>query len=40
MRAMFCLFLCFRSYPEKLEVYIPRFYKIRYILDELYVADI
>ena len=38
MSALFCLFLCFRSYPEKLEVYIPTFYKIRYILEELYVA--
>ena len=40
MSALFCLFLCFRSYPELLEVYIPTFYKIRYILEELYVADI
>ena len=38
MSPLFCLFLCFRSYPEKLEVYIPTFYKIRYILEELYVA--
>ena len=38
MSALFCLFLCFRSYPEKLEVYIPTFYKIRYILEELHVA--
>ena len=28
----------FRSYPVKLELYIPTFYKIRYILEELYVA--
>ena len=40
MSALFCLFLCFRSYPEKLEVYNPTFYKIRYILEELYVAVI
>ena len=40
MSALFCLFLCFRSYPEKLEVYTPTFYKIRYILEELYVAVI
>ena len=40
MSALFCLFLCSRSYPEKLEVYIPKFYKIRYILHELYVAVI
>ena len=26
------------SYPEKVEEYIPTFYKIRYILEELYVA--
>ena len=38
MSALFCLFLCFRSYSEKLEEYIPTFYKIRYILEELYVA--
>ena len=38
MSALFCLFLRFRSYPEKLEVYTPTFYKIRYILEELYVA--
>ena len=38
MSALFCLFLCFRSYFEKLEVYTPTFYKIRYILEELYVA--
>ena len=38
MSALFCLFLCFRSYPEKLEEYIPTFYKIRYILEELCVA--
>ena len=38
MSALFCLFLCFRSYPEKLEEYIPTFYKIRYILEESYVA--
>ena len=40
MSALFCLFLCFRSYPEKLEVYTLAFYKIRYILEELYVAVI
>ena len=40
MSALFCLFLCFRSYPEKVEEYIPTFYKIRYILEELYVAVI
>jgi hypothetical protein len=38
MSALFYRFLCFRSYPVKLEVYIPTFYKIRYILEELYVA--
>ena len=38
MSALFCLFLCFGSYSEKLEEYIPTFYKIRYILEELYVA--
>ena len=38
MGALFYLFLCFRSYPEKVEEYIPTFYKIRYILEELYVA--
>ena len=38
MSALFYLFLCFRSYTIKLEVYIPTFYKIRYILEELYVA--
>ena len=37
MSTLFCLFLCFRSYPE---VYIPIFYKIRYILEELCVAVI
>ena len=37
MSALFHLFLCFRSSPEKLEVYIPTFYKIRYILEELNV---
>ena len=26
------------QYPEKVEEYIPTFYKIRYILEELYVA--
>ena len=40
MSALFCLFLCFRSNPEKLEEYIPTFYNIRYILEELYVAVI
>ena len=38
MSALFCLFLCFKSYSERLEFYIPIFYKIRYILEELYVA--
>ena len=38
--ALFCLFLCFRSYPEKLKVYTPTFYRIRFILEELYVAVI
>ena len=38
MSALFCLFLCFRSYPKKVEEYISTFYKIRYILEELYVA--
>ena len=38
MSALFCLFLCFRSYPEKVEEYMPKFYKITYILKELYVA--
>ena len=38
MSALVCLFLCFQSYPEKLEVYIWTFYKISYILQELYVA--
>ena len=40
MNALFCLFLYFRSYSEKLEEYIPTFYKIRSILEELYVAVI
>ena len=40
MSALFCLFLCSRSYSEKLEVYILKFYKIRYILHELYVVVI
>ena len=38
MSALFCLFLCFRSYPEKLGEYIPTFHKIRYIFWYLYVA--
>ena len=38
LSALFCLFLCFRWYPDKVEEYIPTFYKIRYILVELYVA--
>ena len=38
MSALFCLFLCLRTYYEKLEEYIPKVYKIRYILEELYVA--
>ena len=33
MSALFCLFLFFRSYPEKKEEYIPPFHKIRYILE-------
>ena len=37
MSALFCLFLCFRSY---LEVYILIFYKTIYILEELFVAFI
>ena len=40
MSALFCLLVCFISYPEKLDVYIPTFYKIRYILEELYAAVI
>ena len=40
MSAFFCLFLYFRSYSKKLEVYNPIFFKIRYILEELYVAVI
>ena len=27
---MFCLFFCFRSYPERIEEYIPIFYKIHF----------
>ena len=38
MSVLFCYFLSFRSYPENLEEFIPTFYKIRYILGELYVA--
>ena len=38
MSALFCFFLCFESYFEKLDEYISTFYKIRYILEELYVA--
>ena len=38
MSALFYLFVCFRSYPVKVEKYIPTFNKIRYILEELYVA--
>ena len=38
MSALFCLFLSFRSYFEKLEENIPTFYKIRCILEEFYVA--
>ena len=37
MSALFCLFLYFRSYSKKLEVYNSIFFKIRYILEELYV---
>ena len=40
MTALFCLFLSLRSYSEKLEEHIPTFYKIRYILQELYMAVI
>ena len=40
MSALFCLFLCFRLNSEKLEEYIPAFYNIRYILEELYAAVI
>ena len=40
MSAIFYLFLCFTSYPLKLEVNIPKFYKIRYILEESYVAGV
>ena len=36
--ALSCLFLCFKSYSEKLEVYILTSYKIWYILEELYVT--
>ena len=35
MSGLFYLFLCFRSYPVKLEAFIPTFYKIRSILEEL-----
>ena len=38
MSALFCLFLCLKSYPEKLEEYIPTFHEIRYILEWLYLA--
>ena len=38
MSGLFYLFLCFRSYPVKLEAFIPTFYKIRSILEELCVA--
>ena len=40
MSALICLFLYFRSYREKLEEYNPTFYKIRYILEKLYVSVI
>ena len=40
MSALFCLLLYFGSYSEKLEEYISTFYKIRFILEELYVAVI
>ena len=30
--------MCFTAYAEKLEEYIPTSYKIRYILEELYVT--
>ena len=37
MSALFCLFLCFISYPEKIKDYISIFYMITYInLEELY----
>ena len=39
MSALYCLFLCLRSYSEKLEEIIPTFCKIRYILEELYLAN-
>ena len=38
MSVLFYLFLSFRSHLVKLKVYIPTFYKITYILEELYVA--
>ncbi len=40
MSGLFYLFLGFRSYPVKLEAYIPTFYKIRYTLEELYLAEL
>ena len=33
MSALISIFLCYRSYPEKLEEFIPTFHKIRYILE-------
>ena len=30
--------MCFWSYPEKVEDYVPKFYKMKYILEELYVV--
>jgi hypothetical protein len=35
----FVFFLCFRSYPEKVEKYISIFYKIRHILEELCICS-
>ena len=40
MSGLFHLFLCFRSYSVKLDAYIPTFYKIRCILEELYVKTV
>ena len=39
INVLFCLFFCFTSYPEKLEVYIPTSNKIWYILEELYPTE-
>ena len=42
MTSLFCLFLCFKSYSERLEkcICILMFYKVKYILEELYIAVI